>query len=92
MDSAGCKGNWELFCYTIDIDAGSGGNPSTSSQRSTKYFEAVGQCKEICRTCPVFRECQQYVDRNPNQFGVWAGTTRNERRKLRASRSVTNVT
>ncbi|WP_433541997.1 WhiB family transcriptional regulator (plasmid) [Streptosporangium sandarakinum] len=42
------------------------------------------RAKAICRACPVLPACRADVQANPPKFGVWAATTPEERRWLRA--------
>lgn len=50
------------------------------------FFPEKGQpsrdAKRICRACPVREECLQYAIDNDEQFGVWGGLSRRERRRL----------
>ena len=39
--------------------------------------------KEICRRCPVRRECLAYAMDAPVDHGVWGGLTERERRRYR---------
>jgi len=53
------------------------------------FFPESGQstehAKAICGRCLVKAECLDYALRNPyaRDHGVWAGTTRNERKRLK---------
>lgn len=44
---------------------------------------AVAAARQICAGCPVAAPCLEWAVAHPNEQGVWAGTTDNERRKLR---------
>ncbi len=39
--------------------------------------------RRICRSCNVQGECLDYALEHDEQFGIWGGTTRNERRAMR---------
>lgn len=39
--------------------------------------------KELCDVCPVDRECRQFAMADEELRGFWAGTTPNERKRLR---------
>lgn len=41
------------------------------------------QAKEICRRCPVRRDCLNYAMDSPVDHGIWGGFTERERRKVR---------
>lgn len=43
---------------------------------------AVRQAKRLCASCPAQRACVEYALRNREEFGVWGGTTEQERRRL----------
>lgn len=54
-------------------------------------FGAVGadrtrQAKEFCADCPVRGECLDWAVGRGEAYGVWGGTTPEERRLLRARR------
>lgn len=38
--------------------------------------------KRICRTCPVITSCREHALNVPEFFGVWGGTTADEREEL----------
>lgn len=38
------------------------------------------KAKEICRTCPVRRECLGYAVSRPEKSGVWGGLNEEERK------------
>jgi WhiB family redox-sensing transcriptional regulator len=45
--------------------------------------------KTICATCPVQPECLDFALKTRQEFGIWGGTTEDERRALaRAARKV----
>lgn len=43
--------------------------------------------RQICNRCPVRRECLQYAVDNCIGTGIWAGTTPNQRKRLRHGRT-----
>jgi WhiB family redox-sensing transcriptional regulator len=45
---------------------------------------SLQRAKQICRTCPVAPECLQAAIDNTERYGVWAGTGRDERRRIKA--------
>ncbi|MFD9948757.1 WhiB family transcriptional regulator [Nonomuraea sp. NPDC059023] len=49
------------------------------------------QAKAICRGCPCLDSCLADVIANPPAFGVFACTTPDERRILRAKRGLADV-
>ncbi len=42
----------------------------------------VEQAKAICHQCPVRKECLSHALENREEFGVWGGLDRDERRRL----------
>jgi WhiB family transcriptional regulator, redox-sensing transcriptional regulator len=73
LPSAACaKVDPELF-----FPVGEGGAP-----RSRKQIAAA---KAVCLRCPVIERCRDWALANPTltEFGIWGGTTREERRALR---------
>ena len=44
---------------------------------------AISNAKNICGGCPVQQDCVAYAVEHNQTDGVWGGTTRQERRKLR---------
>ncbi|HZR48714.1 MAG TPA: WhiB family transcriptional regulator [Streptosporangiaceae bacterium] len=43
------------------------------------------EAKQICRRCPVRRECLAFAITNDERFGIWGGLDPDERRNLRRS-------
>jgi hypothetical protein len=66
MRNAGCRG---VSAFIFDYDDSSSAMVKTA--------------KEYCRMCPVRIDCLQYAfDRHTETFGVWGGTTFNERKAI----------
>lgn len=49
--------------------------------------ESIAEAREICRRCPVTRECLDYAMRHNEKFGVWSGTSERQRRRMRRQRA-----
>ncbi|RCG27222.1 WhiB family transcriptional regulator [Sphaerisporangium album] len=47
--------------------------------------EQIERARAVCRSCPVYAECLDYVVTNPAKarYGIWAATTESERRAMR---------
>ncbi len=45
----------------------------------------LAAARAVCSTCPAREPCRAYAMANPELVGVWAGTTRRERRLARRS-------
>jgi WhiB family redox-sensing transcriptional regulator len=43
----------------------------------------IEAAKAICATCPVQPECLRYAIETRQEYGIWGGTTEDERRGLR---------
>ena len=41
----------------------------------------------ICATCPVRAQCLDYAIRNRETYGIWGGTTPDQRRRIRRERA-----
>lgn len=46
--------------------------------------EVTQEHRDLCRECPVITWCLEWAMSN-NEFGIWAGTSRRQRRALRAA-------
>lgn len=57
------------------------------------FFPPVGgtgnRAKAICARCPVREECLEHALTKPEPFGIWGGTSENERRRMRRARGLT---
>ena len=43
----------------------------------------IDQAKWICQSCPVQKQCLRYALEHRLRFGIWGGTTDDERRAIR---------
>ena len=61
-------------------------NPNTPDQnlRGVRKTEAMESAIEMCRKCPVLRQCLEYALRHPEsaEYGIWGGTTPPQRRRI----------
>lgn len=58
-----------------------------TGERSTNrhvYRDAL----TICETCPVATQCLEHALTNDERYGVWGGTTPNEREQMRSRRGL----
>lgn len=46
------------------------------------------QAKRVCARCPVSAECLGFALENQEEYGIWGGKTRRERRAFRSTRAV----
>jgi len=52
-------------------------------------WEGAVRAKAICATCPVFDHCLDFISRNPERYGVWAGIAGKEITEERKRREIT---
>jgi WhiB family redox-sensing transcriptional regulator len=45
--------------------------------------EEEAEALSICATCPVRAQCLDYAIRNRETYGIWGGTTPEQRRRIR---------
>ncbi|WP_432144111.1 WhiB family transcriptional regulator [Streptomyces sp. bgisy084] len=54
-----------------------------------RFFPELGgtatAARKICARCEVRAECLSFALRNNEPYGVWGGSTREERRRMRRS-------
>lgn len=50
--------------------------------RPTYTLGMIKQARKLCSACPVARECLKAALMNKEEYGVWAGSTRKQRRKM----------
>lgn len=51
-------------------------------------YAVIKETKDICKSCPVQRECLEMILNTENDnFGIFGGTTPKERRKIRSERA-----
>lgn len=55
--------------------------------RSIKDELNIRRAKECCAECPVRQPCLQYA-MSTHQYGIWGGTTEEERTDLRLGRFI----
>ena len=67
--AARCRGRDDLFFHP---------HGEREPSRGTRERAAV----EVCRSCPVRRECLEHALESREPYGVWGGTTEAEREQL----------
>lgn len=72
-----------------------GDEPCAKSADPELFFPFKGQAdriakaKALCAVCPTSRGCLDYaLDLDENPYGIWGGTTREERETIRRRRQV----
>ncbi len=59
---------------------------SLQSMVGGNITEQAREAVRICRTCPVVEECRAYAVKNSYATGIWGGTTRADRNRIRKNR------
>ncbi len=61
-------------------------NPNTPDQnlRGARKTEAAEAAIDMCRKCPVLKQCLEYALRHPEsaEYGIWGGATVAQRRRI----------
>lgn len=65
-DEGLCKGKSETFYY----------------ERDGKTVNKIKEAKAICAECPVLKECREFIKKDGDHYGIWAGLTPKERKAL----------
>ena len=52
-------------------------------------WEGVQRAKQVCASCSVIKQCLDFVSRNPERYGVWAGIAGKEITEERKRREIT---
>jgi WhiB family redox-sensing transcriptional regulator len=48
----------------------------------------AGIAKKYCKLCPAKKECAEYAMLSNELYGIWGGTSRNDRLKMRRERGL----
>lgn len=57
--------------------------PEYSNEMRDEYLKTVAKAKAICEDCWLSKKCLAYAMNVPDLDGVWGGTTKHERKKMR---------
>jgi WhiB family transcriptional regulator, redox-sensing transcriptional regulator len=76
MNLAGCRGVDQDIFFGKEYHGEQRHRPSLTSIE-------IRRAKAICAVCPVLWDCFSYAMANEEEYGVWGGTTRRERQRLR---------
>jgi Transcription factor WhiB. len=58
-------------------------DPELFYPTSEANMAAVEMAKSVCRRCPLRADCLSYALETGDDWGIWAGTTARERRRIR---------
>ncbi|HTO00335.1 MAG TPA: WhiB family transcriptional regulator [Microthrixaceae bacterium] len=56
--------------------------PPPQFERKVDRLERESRAKDICRMCPVDKECLEYSLTIKESHGIWGGLNESERREL----------
>ena len=78
---------FKLFFPEEETPHGRERQPSSlQSMVGGNITEQAREAVRICRTCPVVEECRAYAVKNSYATGIWGGTTRADRNRIRKNR------
>lgn len=49
--------------------------PATDEGRTNHHSAEIRKAKEVCRTCPVQKECLSYALNSKERHGIWGGVS-----------------
>jgi len=75
----GPAGNWRAASACLRADTDIFFPISTAGLGTIQVAEA----KAICARCPVRRQCLEFAQANEPVYGIWGGTTHEERQRAR---------
>ncbi|WP_405010169.1 WhiB family transcriptional regulator [Kitasatospora sp. NBC_01539] len=75
---------WQLRAACRERDSALFFHPA--GERGEPHEARDAAAKTVCTRCPVRRQCLEYALAAGEQYGVWGGTTEDERRALRSRR------
>ena len=83
-DPTGSRADWDVDGWRAesackDLDA----NLFFPAGETGPAAVQIAQAKAICRTCPVQRACLDFALATHQDYGIWGGTTEDERRQIR---------
>jgi hypothetical protein len=54
--------------------------------KRVRQAEVIVRAKAVCESCPVLLECQTFIERYPEDEGIWAGLLPEERADMKRDR------
>lgn len=84
MTAAAPAANWQdlAACRGTDTDR------FFPISRKNQSCADISFAVSICKVCPVRRPCLNYAMSMPRTYGIWGGTTEEQRRLLRRHHTV----
>src|SRR3954451_3510452 len=71
--------NWRTASACRDLDS----NLFFPAGETGPAAIQIAQAKSICAQCPVANECLEFALATHQDYGIWGGTTEDERRQIR---------
>lgn len=78
--------DWQLDAACRKVDANLFFHPD--NERGEKRLNRTRAAKRVCQGCPVRAWCLCHAIDAGEQFGIWGGTTEEERRRNRLSAGI----
>lgn len=66
---------YDSNCFSQGDEVFFGSDDSPSSLRNARIY---------CRNCPVIRDCLEHALTQPEEYGIWAGTSARSREVMRS--------
>lgn len=89
------KVRWCSWCKNIDLEHDAWTRLAACKGQDELFFSGtwhgVREAKKICEGCKVQVNCLEWALRNHEDEGVWGGTTRSERLKIRTAHNKARV-
>lgn len=75
----------EMWFTDRPQNPGTGAHYREPGPVKTERLRTMRLAIAICRSCPVLEQCRDYTEQHPEMsaYGIWAGTTGDQRRKAR---------
>lgn len=74
--------DWHSRAECRDKDKSVFFGSSSPEERPAYTLSSIREARSICDLCPVFAECLTHAIREREVYGLWAGTTMNQRREI----------
>jgi len=81
-ETFGYSPNWHNDALCAGMDDAIFFGTENYDKRPPLSLTEVRAAREICDQCPVARECLTHALTQPEQYGIWAGTSGNMREKM----------
>ncbi len=75
---------WQYEGVCRDLDSDLFFHPE--GERGPARRRRAANAKAICESCPVIQECRSHALASKEPYGIWGGTTEEERRSLIAQK------